>query len=159
MSWRVIWIGVLFLGLLSCDSFVLKKENKEDIVKDRLNKLNWHDVEQPPFFNSCKNRAEEELEICFQQTITQHIQEHLAKQSFSVNTAIEDTIWIPLLITKDSEILLQDFELPDIIISEIPNLKDLLKEGISTLPEVAPAHTRSTPVTALYKLPLVIRIN
>jgi len=90
MNWRVIWIGILFLGLLSCDSFVLKKENKDDIVKDGLNKLNWHDVEQPPFFDSCKNTAEEELEICFQQTITQHIQEHLAKQSFSIDTAIED---------------------------------------------------------------------
>ncbi len=159
MRKRIWYIGLLAFALFSCDNFVLKKENKQQIIKEGLDKLNWNEVEQPPLFKACRDKQEEELERCFQNTITEHIHKHLTKIAVETSEAIHDTIWVPLLITKDSQILLEDFELPDIIQSEIPGLKDILEESISTLPKVEPAHTRGTPVTALYKLPLVIRID
>ncbi len=152
-------IYIVIFTLLSCDNFVLKKENKEEIIKERLDKLNWNEVEQPPLFEVCKKKSEEELEQCFQNTISEHLYQHLLKQEITIKKSVNDTIWIPLLITKNSEIVIEDFELPDIIALEIPNLKDILEEGISTLPKVEAAHTRSTPVTARYKLPLVIHID
>ncbi|WP_109302420.1 hypothetical protein [Aquimarina sp. AU474] len=160
MNKRILYINsLLAFSLLSCDNFVLKKEHKEEIVKERLDKLNWSEVDQPPLFEICKRKSEEELESCFQKTITKHIHDHLSKQSISTKKPIQDTIWVPLLITKESVIIIEDFELPDIVISEIPNLKQILEEGIHSLPKVKPAHTRSTPVSARYQLPLVIRID
>ncbi len=138
---------------------MLKKESQEEIIKEGLDKLNWGEVEQPPLFAACKKEPEEKLEQCFQNTITNHIHDYLTKQSLKITQSINDTIWVPILITKNSQIILEDFELPDIIASEIPNLKSILEQGISTLPKVNPAHTRSTPVTARYKLPLVIRLD
>ncbi len=152
-------IYIVIFTLLSCDNFVLKKEHKEEIVKERLDKLNLNEVEQPPLFEICKGKSEEQLEQCFQNTIAQHFHNHLSKQEIKIKKPVKDTIWIPLLITKNGEIIIEDFELPDPIASQIPNLKDILEEGINSLPKVAAAHTRSTPVTALYKLPLVIHID
>ncbi|MEW7290069.1 hypothetical protein [Aquimarina sp. 2304DJ70-9] len=159
MNQRKLYIGLLAFTLLSCDGFILKKENKEEIVKEGLDKLNWNEVEQPPLFEICKEKPEEELEQCFQNTITKHIQDYLAQYIIKIKQPVNDTIWVPLLITKDSKIILEDFELPSTIEIEIPNLKDTLAKGIETLPKIEPAHTRSTPVTARYKLPIVIRIE
>lgn len=150
------YIGFLVFTLFSCDNFVLKKENKKDIIKESLEKLNWNEVEQPPLFDLCKEKSTEELESCFQQTITQHIYTYLTEHPVTVKETIKDTIWIPLLITKDGKITLEDFSLPSKILEQIPDLKDTLKKSITSLPNVKPAHTRSTPVTTLYKLPLVI---
>ncbi|WP_281986696.1 hypothetical protein [Aquimarina aggregata] len=155
-----IWyISLLVFTFSSCNYFVLKKDKKEELVKEKLDKFNWDEVEQPPLFVPCENSIEEELELCFQNTITKHFHQFLSDQPIKVKNRINDTVWIPVLITKNSQILLKDFEIPDRIESEIPNLKDLLETAINSLPKVAPAHKRGTPVTALYKLPLVIRID
>ncbi|WP_234859413.1 hypothetical protein [Aquimarina aquimarini] len=159
MSVRNWHIGLLIFTLFSCDSFVLKKENKEDMVKEGLEKLNWNEVDQPPLFDACKSKPEELLKQCFQNTITQHINSYLTKQTFKVKKTINDTIWVPLLITKEGEIILEDFAPPYEIAIQIPTLKINLEKSINSLPEVKPAHTRSTPVTSRYKLPLVIHLN
>ncbi len=159
MHVKNLYIVLLAFILFSCDHFVLKKENKEEIVREELSKLNRNEVEQPPLFEVCKKMSEEELESCFQNTITLHIHNHLAKETITVTQNVDDTIWVPLLITKNGEIILEDFSLPNTIKKQIPNLIDILKQGVNTLPEVEPAHTRSTPVNARYKLPVVIRIE
>lgn len=159
MSVRNWYIGLLVFTLFSCKDFVLKKEHKDDIIKEGLEKLNWNEVEQPPLFAVCKRKSEEELEQCFQNTITQHIHNDLIKHTITVKEAVNDTIWVPLLITKEGKIILEDFNLPPNIETQIPDLKDRLENSIHSLPEVKPAHTRSTPVTTLYKLPLVIHID
>ncbi len=160
MNKRTIYIILLLtFHLFSCDNFVLKKEHKEEIVKERLDKLNWDEVDQPPLFDICKRKSEEELESCFQSTITTHIYNHLSKQSITIKKPIQDTVWIPLLITKESNIIIEDFDISDRVISEIPNLKQIIEEAINSLPKVKPAHTRSTPVSAKYRLPLVIRVD
>ncbi|WP_062054543.1 hypothetical protein [Aquimarina longa] len=159
MSVRNWYIGLLVFMIFSCKDFVLKKEHKNDIVKESLEKLNWNQVEQPPLFDVCKQKPIEQLEQCFQNTITQHIYNYFIKHTIVVKTAINDTIWVPLLITNKGKIILEDFKLPPTIETQIPNLKDTLQKSILSLPKVKPAHTRSTPVTTLYKLPLVIHID
>ncbi len=156
---RILHIGLSIFIMFSCDNFVLKKENKEEIIKEELKKLNRSEVEEPPLFESCKEKPDEALELCFQNTITKHFHDHLAKQTIKIKQPIDDTLWIPLLITKDGQIILEDFELPDIIKTEIPNLNEIFQKGIETLPKVEPAHTRSTPVTTRYKLPVIIKIE
>ncbi|WP_025742377.1 hypothetical protein [Aquimarina pacifica] len=159
MNTRNWYIGLFIFSLFSCDSFVLKKENKDKIVKEELDKLNRNEVEQPPLFRACRRKQEAELVACFQSTITNHIQNTLAKNTFTLTESIHDTLWIPLRITKEGTIQLEEFELPDIIKTQIPELKNKLEESIQALPKVKPAHTRGTPVTTQYKLPLVIHID
>ncbi len=159
MSLRNWHIGILIFTLFSCDQFVLKKEHKNDIVKESLNKLNWSEVEQPPLFDNCTLKPEEKLEQCFQNTITKHIYNDLIKHHIIVSQAINDTIWVPLRITNTGEIILEDFTLSSTIEKQIPDLKNWLKSSLQSLPQVKPAHTRGTPVTTVYKLPLVLHID
>jgi len=159
MDIKNLYIVLIAFTLFSCDYFVLKKETKEEIIREELNKLNRNEVEQPPLFEVCKKMSEEDLESCFQNTIVLHIHDYLTKETIKVAHPINDTIWVPLLITKNGEIILENFTLPSAIKKQIPNLLDILEKGVNTLPKVEPAHTRSTPVNARYKLPIVIRIE
>ncbi len=159
MRYRFWYIVALVFVLFSCDTSIFKKENKEDIIKERLDKLTWNEVEQPPLFEVCKKRPENELEACFQNTITEHFYNHLLKQNIKIHTSVSDTIWIPLIITKNGIIRIEDLEIPDLLSSEISDLRTILENGVDSLPEVAPAHTRGTPVTTKYRLPLVIHMD
>ncbi|MEW7277794.1 hypothetical protein ABW636_04300 [Aquimarina sp. 2201CG1-2-11] len=159
MSIRNWYIGVLLFTLVSCDHFVLKKEHKNEIVNETLKKLNKTVVEQPPLFEVCKAKSEEVLEQCFQNTITTHIYDHLITHTIVVKEAIDDTIWVPLRITHKGEIILENFILPTKVEKQIPDLKKWLENSIHSLPKVKPAHTRGTPVTSVYKLPIVLHID
>ncbi|WP_027393000.1 hypothetical protein [Aquimarina latercula] len=156
---RVYYISILVFTLFSCDNLVLKKENQKQVLKEKWNEIDKNQVDEPPLFEACKHVSEEEIERCFHNTINEQIGNYLQDQTITVKEPINDTIWVPLLITKDGDIVLEDFLVPDIITSQIPDFKDILEESIDNLPNVEPAHTRSTPVNTRYKLPLVISIN
>lgn len=149
----------LVITLYSCDKLVLKKDNRDTIVKEKWNELDKNEVEEPPLFEACLYKIREEQENCFHRTITQHIQEDLIDNTFTVVEAINDTVWIPLLITKDAEIIIEDYALPELIESQLPDFREILEESINNLPKIEPAHTRGTPTSARYKLPLVIKID
>lgn len=159
MSKKLWYIFLLSITLLSCDSFVLKKEHKDKILKEEWDKLDQTQVEEPPLFEACKRKSGDELEVCFQNTITSHIRNYLTKHTLQVKEPINDTMLIPIVVTKKGNIILEDFNVPDVIESQISNLRNLLEQSINSLPEVKPAHTRGTPVTVRYKLPLVIQID
>ncbi|MDH7448006.1 hypothetical protein [Aquimarina sp. 2201CG14-23] len=156
---KICYIYVLIFATYSCDNIVVKKESKETFIEKKWAEIDTNDVEQPPLFKACKFVSEEELESCFRNTITQRIMGHLSDQTIVVNEAINDTVWIPLIITNKGKITLDNFTLPEIITSQIPDFTYLIEESIDNLPKVAPAHTRGTPVTTRYKLPLVISID
>ncbi|WP_299312507.1 hypothetical protein [uncultured Aquimarina sp.] len=156
---RVYYICILIFTLYSCDNLIVKKEDSQQVLKEKWNEIDKNQVDEPPLFNACKNASEDELELCFQRTINEQVGDYLTNHTITVKQAINDTVWIPLLITKDGKIKLEDFLIPDIIASQIPDFKNIIEESIDNLPQVEPAHTRSTPVTTRYKLPIVIRIN
>jgi len=155
---RIYYISIFICILCSCDNLIDKKENSEKILEDKWSEIDKNQVDKPPSFDACIDEPEES-DICFQTIITQHIKTYLAANIISVKESINDTIWVPLLITKDKKIILEDFTVPSIITSQIEDFDSILAESIKSLPAVKPAIVRSTPVTTRYKLPIVIHMN
>ncbi|MFC5048159.1 hypothetical protein ACFSTE_01940 [Aquimarina hainanensis] len=154
------WYIILLLFFLSsCDFFLPKKESREDIVKKEWEKLNQHEVEQPPLFTNCKNEPKETLEICFSNTITTHIEQFLSDYTVVLKEATQDTVWVSIIIDKEGGITYKDFEPPAFLEKQIPNFKTLLTESLLSLPEVKPGHVRGTTVTTQYRLPILIKVD
>ncbi|MHA7058794.1 hypothetical protein ACWGOQ_0016335 [Aquimarina sp. M1] len=153
------YIYLLIFTFFSCDSFIVKKENQEKVLEEKWNEIDKNQVDEPPLFEACEHMSEEEQKSCFQETINKHISKHLADHTITVKEAINDTVWVPILITKNSEIILEDFSVPEMIQSQIPDFRVLIQESIQSLPRVDAAHTRGTPTSARYKLPVVIKID
>ncbi|WP_299224087.1 hypothetical protein [uncultured Aquimarina sp.] len=155
---RVYYIFILIFTVYSCDNFVVKKDNQEEVLKEKWGEIDKNQVDKPPSFDACIDEPEES-DICFQNIITKHIKTYLANHIISVKESINDTIWVPLLITKDKEIILEDFVVPEIIASQVDNFESILAESIKSLPSIKPAIVRSATVTTRYKLPIVIHVN
>jgi len=159
MSNRVWILYILIFTLYSCDNLIAKKEKQEDVLKEKWSTIDTTQVEEPPLFEKCKHDSGEDLQNCFHITIRDHIVDYLSDRTITIKETINDTIWVPILITKNDKIVLEDFTVPRLIQTQIPDFKDILEESIQSLPKVEAAHTRGVPVNARYKLPLVIRIN
>jgi len=155
---KVYHILTLAFLLYSCDNLITKKENKEQVLKEKWSEIDKNQVDKPPLFETCIHESEE-LDNCFHQTIIDHIKAKIVDTKISVTEPVNDTIWIPLLIDKKGNISLEDFTVPEIINAQIPNFENILTKSIRTLPKADPAIVRSTPTTSRYKLPLVIHMN
>ncbi len=148
------------LLLCACDNFTLvSKDNPDTILKEKWATIDTTSVAKPPMFKTCRFETEATMESCFQKTLTRHIMQHVQDQTIVVTEAINDTIWIPIVITKQDSIYLETYTIPKIITDQIPDFGQLIQESISKLPSVKAAHTRGIPVTTKYKLPLVITIH
>ena len=143
--------------IVSCGELFPKKENKESIVEEEWQKISKTEVDEPPLFNNCL--TEEDAELCFQQTISNHIKNYLETQNLQLNEAINDTIWVPILITKEGEIKPETIQIPEKISAQVDNFSTIIKEGLATLPPLKPAHTRGTEVSVKYRLPIIIAID
>jgi len=156
---RIKYLFIITLILYSCDNLIAKKEKQEDLLKEKWSTIDTTKVEEPPLFEQCKHDSGEDLQNCFHKTIRDHIGDYLSEHTITIKETINDTIWVPILITKNDEIVLENFVVPNMIQIQIPDFKDILEESIQSLPKVEAAHTRGVPVNARYKLPLVININ
>ena len=152
------FIILYVFALYSCDNLIGKKNNPKEVVEEKWSEVDTNQVDKPPLFATCLNESEE-LDNCFQQTVISHIKTHLINNSISVKETFNDTVWVPLLITKNRKIIVEDFVVPEIITSQIPDFLLILEESIKTLPRVEPAIVQSTPVNSRYKLPIVIHMN
>ncbi len=145
----------LLLG--SCNFFEMKKLNPEEVLERELSELRKGGVEGYPLFEICRDKKEKKAQKrCFQQQLSDHIADYLEQQDFYIEENVADTLWIPLLIDSTGIVTIEDFEVPDFIAIQEPSLPVLLEESVQTLPELQPAHIRSTPVATRYRLPLIL---
>lgn len=129
------------------------------LIKERMDEIYKNGIQQPPRFRSCKDEPEDNLQSCFENTITQHISKHLSIYTLKTTNPINDTIWLPLLISNKGKITLEHTNIPEMLKEQIPDFRTIIEQSIQSLPPVEPAHTQSTEVSTLYKVPLVIKID
>ncbi len=154
---------LLFLSVLiltSCDYFDKKKVYTEDLLEEELQTFNWKDVDEYPSFDSCDSiSGKENKKQCFESTLRNILNTNLAKHQIIVTEDIDDTIQLKITIDHKG-----NFEISNIISSEytrtqIPQLHELLRQSLDSLPKIYPAIKRSQPVTTQFSLPVIIKIE
>ncbi len=155
---KTVYFGVvLVLCCYSCKNFVLKKDQKEDILKEEWNNIDTHAVEEPPLFENCNTGIASELELCFQKTIIEHVQQVVSQRTIVVQDDVKDTLWLPIHIDKEGVITITDYTLPKVLEAQFPEFKEVLMTQMATLPKAKAAHSRGVSVATQYRLPIVLR--
>ncbi|MFL1894908.1 hypothetical protein ACJRPK_04340 [Aquimarina sp. 2-A2] len=150
---------LLLLTSFSCDQLIVKREHRDDIKEEEWHKLNRSEVDEPPLFKTCADEPEIDGMQCFQQTLTQHIHNYINKDVLLVSENITDTLWVSLLVNTNGTIIIENYELPEFLSEQLPDLESLLTASVSSLPTVEPAHLRGVPVNVRYRLPVVLNTN
>ena len=157
---RYFSVFLFILMLTSCEYFNVKKTSSEAILKEELQTFNWNDVDEYPSFSLCDySITKEERKVCFQHTLTNHINDYLQKQVVVVTQDINDTIMLQFKVSKTGELSLLKSKIDSLTINEIPNIKNLLNKSLDSLPKIFPALKRGQQVTTEFNLSIIIHVE
>ncbi|PWI30785.1 hypothetical protein DI383_04895 [Flavobacteriaceae bacterium LYZ1037] len=153
----------LFLGfllLVSCNYFDVKKTTSDAILNEELKTFNWSEVDNYPSFASCNDDdSKAEKKSCFQNTLTAIITNRIQRDTIVVSQNIDDTIYIKFQISEKGKLSLIEAEVDSITRHEIPNIDELLRNSLDSLPEIYPAIKRGQQVKTAFTLPVIIQVN
>ncbi len=157
---RKFWfIGCLFL-LISCDWFESQETKTQKLVNQEMSTIDWNDVDQYPLFDNCDETVSKpEQRKCFKDTLLAHFSSTLNEFEFVLESNIVDTLYLDFLIDNNGKISVLDMEKNEEILSQIPEFDGIIIQSLKTLPHLAPAIKRGIPVTAKFRIPIIVNTN
>ena len=156
---RILFV-LICLVLSCCNYFDVKKTSSEEILKEELQTFNWKDVDVFPTFASCDSSSTIlERKLCFQNTLINHIQDHLSNEKMVVSTDLEDTIVIDFKLSDKGEISILNLKVKAETLKALPNITNQINTAIDSLPKIYPAIKRGQLVTTQFKLPIIINAD
>lgn len=157
---KQICVFLLFLILMSCEYFNVKKTSSEAILQEELQTFNWNEVDEYPSFSVCDTfETKLQKKQCFETVLTEHITNFFQQDTIIVSQDITDTLLLHLQISHKGILTLVDVDVDSITNKEIPDIRDLLKTGIDSLPLIYPALKRGQQVKTQFILPVIIHVD
>lgn len=157
---RKLGIVCLLCLLASCEWFESKDSRTKKLVEAELQGIDWNDVDQYPLFADCDETAAKEAQKhCFEQTLLLHFSMTLQDFEFVLEEAVPDTIYVDFLVDRDGGISVLDIERDPEIQNQNPEFNGVVTQCLKSLPRVAPALKRGIPVSAKFRIPLVLNTH
>jgi len=154
---RVFSFLVLMLMITSCDKFSLTKKQPLQVV-DTI--IDFTAVDTFPSFSVCDSIIDKtEKSDCFRTTIHRKIGEELQKYKLSIIDAVDETVFVDVIINADGKIIFEAFQSSENIKKELPELDSIIQLSIAKLPKIHAAIKRGIPVTTKYQLPIRIYLK
>lgn len=151
---------LLVLVSCSCDDFKVKKTSSEAILKEELQTFNWEDVDRYPSFSLCDGLTPKaEKALCFENTLTNSITDHLKQQIIVVTKDVNDTLHLKFRISNTGAIEIKTISMDTLTRQQIPELETLILESMETLPKIFPALKRGQQVSTTFELPLIVKVD
>ena len=141
----------------SCDKFSFSKSKKQQAL-DTI--VDFSSVDMFPSFKVCDAIINKDKKAdCFRKTIHQKIGEELLKHEFTIKDAIDEVVYVDVLINSKGEFRIDAIVSSKNIKNKIPKLDSLIKATVHNLPTIYPAIKRGIPVTTKYRLPVKIKLQ
>lgn len=157
MFLRVFTFLFLLVFFTSCDYFSFSKHTNGPIL-DTI--VDFSSVDTFPSFPVCDSIIDKQKKAdCFRETIHRKIGEELKKHQFTIENAIEEVVFVDLVINAKGEFILDSIKSSSNIKKQLPTLDSVLKVSVLNLPKIFPANKRGIPVTTKYRLPIEISLK
>ena len=72
---------------------------------------------------------------------------------------MNETIEVVILIHADNRAMLKSLKASDVLLKQLPDIKEKVEKSILELPKIWAATKRGIPVTSEYKLPIKIQLE
>jgi len=156
---RVFCFLFLLLFLTSCDYFSTKTtsdSNSNLQVLDTL--IDFTKVDVYPIFSDCENFSENDNQKkCFELTLTEKLSASLQENELKVKHRVNDTTLIDILIDNTGKASVVNINSPENIITQLPKLDTIIRQGIAALPTMKPAVKRGIFVNSQYRLSIIVK--
>ena len=153
--------ALLFLCLLvSCQWFDEKAPDKDMLLQQRLNEIDWNGVSSYPSVAGCEGELDKEArKNCFFEAMARLVQEKLDADTIAVLYPEMDTINVKVTVYPDARILFESQFEPDSTSYDRKVIDSIIKNRLADFPPVEPAQKEGIPVTTQFILPVVINVH
>lgn len=155
----IISVFLIVILLQSCQYFEKKVPNEKELLEKRLQEINWDEVDDYPFIETCDSIDDKESrKQCFFNVITDSIQQRLIKDKLYIKFPKVDTLSIKVTVFADSNV---DFETQpkDSLSFDKTKMDSILKTNLVNFPTIHPALKRGIPVKTNFILPIKLKLN
>lgn len=154
-------LKLTFLSLfVSCQWFDTKAPDKDELLKERLDQIDWNEVSSYPSLAECDPILDkEQRKACFFDAMAKLIQEKLDTDTISILYPEHDTINVLVTVYPDSTLEFDPRFENDSVRYDTVAIDSLLKDKLTNFPAVEPAQKEGIPVKSKFILPVVLRVQ
>lgn len=149
---------LFLISLTSCEYFETRKITSEQILSEETKELNWHEVDQYPTFEECREVLESDAaKACFGSKVATYFYARLEAKQPVVTETLNDTLYLYLKISEKGIPAIDSMEVDSLVVAQLPEIRSWLKQSVDSLPKIYPATKRGIPVVTTFKMPVVIQ--
>ncbi|NER12786.1 hypothetical protein GWK08_05000 [Leptobacterium flavescens] len=168
---RTTFFIICFIILLNSGgcSYLKDQDKKADeLASQRIDTINWNEVDSFPLFESCNELApKEEQKVCFESTFSRHLMSALGEHEFVVNYSIRETVLLDLKIDHQGAVSILNIRASENLKRQLPQLEAALEKAIRKLPKIYAAQKKAksefeiqmVPVSTRFTLPIELDVK
>ena len=155
------FLGLFILILLaSCQFFDKKAPSEEELLKKRLEEINWKEVSTYPSLAECDGILnEQQRRECFFSSMTRLVQEKLSTDTLAVLYPEADTIQVKVTVFPDASLQFEPQFPQDSVAYNKIKIDSILKARLADFPAVEPAQKQGVPVKTQFILPVILNVE
>ena len=153
--------GFFFILLISsCQYFDRHVPDEDELLRKRLNEIDWKQVSSYPSISECEGILDKELKKeCFFASMTRLIQEKLDVDTLAILYPEIDTIQVKVTVFPDSRLQFEPQFPKDSVAYDKMKIDSILKVRLSNFPKVEPAQKEGIPVKTQFILPVILNVE
>lgn len=157
---RHFWMLLVFCGLASCNLWVSKDQKTREMVDQEIQAIDWNNVDNYPLFENCDETASKiGQRECFEQELLSRFSATLTEFEFILGSEIDSIITVDFLVDKEGKITILEIVKDNEIDGQMPEFEGIVRQSLKNMPPLAPALKRGIPVSAKFRLPIVLNTN
>ncbi|MFA7445062.1 MAG: hypothetical protein WCY89_03885 [Flavobacteriaceae bacterium] len=145
--------------LLFCSCEFKKAPDKNVLLEERLQQINWDEVTRYPSVWLCDSLSDKQLQKdCFFDFLSRSVQEKLAADTLSILYPEIDTINVKVTINPDASVVFQP-QFTDSVSYEKQKIDSIIQLRLKDFPAIEPAQKEGIPVKTEFILPVVLKVE
>ncbi|MDG1571099.1 hypothetical protein OZ410_02145 [Robiginitalea sp. M366] len=155
----ILWC--ILVGLCtSCEWFTSWDTLTRQMVSEKVEGINWNQVDQFPLFDACDESEPREVQLqCFENTLVLHLNMTLQDFQFRSPEALRDTLFIDFVIDNQGVVSILSMDQNATVVRENPQFEGIVSRSLKSLPRLQPATKQGIPVATQYRLPLILNTD
>jgi len=140
---------------VSC-TYIERNSNKRTILEvDTI--VDFNTIDAFPLFPDCdKIPSRDKQQICFQLEMAQHIYASLKQYSLNTSEAINDTVYVKLIVDATGKTSLSSIKISEKTNELLPEFDSIVRVTLRNIPILKPAIKRNMPVSTEFSLPVIL---
>lgn len=151
---------LLLLALGSCQYFQKQVPDEDELLKKRLDAINWKEVSAYPSLPECDTITDKQKrKECFFSSMTRLVQEKLDVDTLAILYPEIDTIEVLVTVFPDASVQFEPRFPKDSVAYDKVKIDSLLRAKLTNFPSVEPAQKEGVPVKSQFILPVILNVE